>query len=167
MIFMSQSGITDPAKHAAWSEWYVEHLRIMQTVDGIDSAVRFQTTAQNWPPSLAMYSIRSAEVFQDPYYLKIRGMGPWAALIEKRYYQRNLFEAASPTTTALVAPSVPTDSALVVTNQMQPSLDIEGVEFLWLKAIGLDQSTPYRGIAVVLKSDISTISHHPEIAVYV
>lgn len=166
MIFMSQSGITDPAKHAEWSAWYVEHLRIMRSVDGIDSAERFQTTAPNWPPSLAMYSIRSAEVFVDPYYLKIRGMGPWAGLIEKRFYQRNLFEAVSPGSSALIAPEVPPQSALVVTDQIQPHLEIEGLKLLWLKSVGLDQSTPYRGIAVISKKDIPIISRHPELAVY-
>ena len=92
MIFTSQSGITDLTKEPEWAEWYVEHLRIMCTVDGITSAKRFKTQASGWPPSLAMYSIRSAEVFVDPYYQKIRGMGPWLSLIDKRFYQRNLFE---------------------------------------------------------------------------
>ena len=164
---MSQSGITDPAKQPEWSEWYVEHLRIMNTVDGIDSAVRFQTTAVGWPPSLAMYSIRSPEVFQDPYYLKIRGMGPWVDLIDQRFYQRNLFDAVHPTNNLLVAPIVPKNAALVVTDQSLPALSIERVEFLWLKSIGLDQTTPYRGIAVIEKNQIAPLSNHPQIAVYV
>jgi hypothetical protein len=29
MIFMSQSGLSDPAREAEWDAWYVEHLRIM------------------------------------------------------------------------------------------------------------------------------------------
>ncbi len=167
MIFMSQSGIIDPAKQAQWSEWYVEHLRIMKTVEGIDSAVRFQTTTAGWPPSLAMYSIRSPEVFHDPYYLKIRGMGPWVDLIDKRFYQRNLFDAVHPIHDNLVAPDVPANAALVVTDQTQPVLNVSGIDFLWLKSVGLDQSTPYRGIAVVPAAQIASISHHPEIAVYV
>lgn len=163
---MSQSGITDPAKKTEWTQWYEEHLRIMQTVDGIDSAVRFETTALDWPPSLAMYSIRSAEVFQDPYYLKIRGMGPWTALIDKRFYQRNLFEAVTPALTRLVAPHVAADSALVVTDQVLPDFAVQGLEFLWLKAVGLDQTTPFRGIAVVSKKDVPALGKYPELAVY-
>ena len=91
MIFMSQSSITDLTLSDEWSKWYVEHLEIMLTVNGIDSAERFTTDSQGWPFSLAMYSIRSPEIFEDPYYLKIRGMGTWAPLIDKNYYQRNLF----------------------------------------------------------------------------
>ncbi len=164
---MSQSGITDPTRQAEWSEWYVEHLRIMNTVNGIDSAVRFQTSSPGWPPSLAMYSIRSPAVFQDPYYLKIRGMGPWAALIEKRFYQRNLFDAVNPSKTGLGSPDVPATCALIVTDQAQPELTIEGMEFLWLKSVGLDQSTPFRGIAVIQKKQAAALSHRPDIAVYV
>ncbi len=138
----------------------------MHTVNGIDSAVRFQTSSPGWPPSLAMYSIRSPEVFQDPYYLKIRGMGPWAALIEKRFYQRNLFDAVNPSKTALSSPDVPTNCALIVTDQARPELAIEGVEFLWLKSVGLDHSTPYRGIAIMPKEQAAALSSHPDIAVY-
>ena len=166
MIFMSQSGINDPALSEQWSTWYVEHLRIMQTVDGIDSAVRFQTTTPGWPPSLALYSIRSAAVFNDPYYLTIRGMGPWAQRIEKRFYQRNLFEAATDTEDARLAPVVPQHCALIVTDQTQPTLLIEDLSFLWLKSVGLDQTTPYRGIAVVPQQHAETLRDHPQIAIY-
>ena len=164
---MSQSGITDPTLQTEWAIWYVEHLRIMQTVEGIDSAVRFQTLTSGWPPSLAMYTIRSPEVFQDPYYLSIRGMGPWATLIDKRFYQRNLFEAVNPVTQPLIAPSVPEGSTLVVTDQTRPTLEVEGLDFLWLKSVGLDQSTPYRGIAVTDQKLDASVRARPDIAVYV
>ena len=45
MIFMSQSGITDPARSADWDAWYVEHLNVMRSVPGISSAQRFATDA--------------------------------------------------------------------------------------------------------------------------
>ena len=54
MIFMSQSGITDPARAVEWDAWYVEHLRIMLTVPGISSTQRFKTDSPGYPPSLAM-----------------------------------------------------------------------------------------------------------------
>jgi hypothetical protein len=165
MIFMSQSAITIPTLQAEWSLWYVEHLRIMQTVNGIDSAVRFQTTASDWPPSLAMYSIRDALVFQDPYYQKIRGMGPWAELIDRRFYQRNLFEAAQGDPD-IRAPIVSPDHTLLVTNQPEPMLEIAGVNYLWLKAVGLDCSTPYRGIAIIPKERASDLKKRADVAHY-
>jgi hypothetical protein len=169
MIFMSQSGITDPTKQPEWAQWYVEHLRIMRTVDGITSAERFQTTAPNWPPSLAMYSIRSPEVFVDPYYQKIRGMGPWLTLIDKRFYQRNLFEGVA--AADLLAPEVPQGSVLVVTDQTQPSISGAGsalasATFTWLRAVGLDQSTPYRGICVMPHARALGLPTRADVALY-
>jgi hypothetical protein len=92
MIFTSQSGITDAAREAAWDEWYLGHLEIMASVSGISSAQRFKTSAPSYSPSLAMYSVASADVFIDPYYLSIRGMGEWLPLIDRRWYTRNVFE---------------------------------------------------------------------------
>jgi hypothetical protein len=170
MIFMSQSGITDPTQEPQWAQWYVEHLRIMRTVDGITSAERFQTKALGWPPSLAMYSIRSPEVFVDPYYQKIRGMGPWLNLIDKRFYQRNLFEGAEQAN--IMAPEVPAGSVLVVTDQTQPALGLqeptfEGVTFTWLRAVGLDQSTPYRGICVMPHARALDLPTRADVALYI
>jgi hypothetical protein len=169
MIFMSQSGITDPTQKPQWAQWYVEHLRIMRTVDGITSAERFQTTVPNWPPSLAMYSIRSPEVFVDPYYQKIRGMGPWLSLIDKRFYQRNLFEGVEQA--SIMAPEVPAGSVLVVTDQAQPKLGhqepaLGGVTFTWLRAVGLDQSTAYRGISVMPHARALNLPMRADVALY-
>jgi len=143
MIFMSQSGITDPARERDWDAWYVEHLRIMLTVPGISSAQRFKSASAGYPPSLAMYSIVSASVFQDPYYLSVRGMGEWRPLIDERYYRRNLFEGLQ------AAPDVPGGSLLIITDRETPEAAPGGVSFTWLRAAGLDRSTPYRGIAVL------------------
>ena len=142
MIFMSQSGLTDSSRSDEWARWYAEHLRIMRTVDGIDSAERFLCDAAGWPPSLAMYTIRSPAVFDDPYYQKIRGMGSWLPLIDRRYYRRNLFDGAEQ------APHVPPGSVLLVTDRDTAASEIPGIAWTWLKSAGLDRSTPYRGIAV-------------------
>ena len=60
MIFMSQSGITDPARAADWDRWYVEHLKIMLSVNGVNSTQRFKLVKGDQSPSLAMYSFASA-----------------------------------------------------------------------------------------------------------
>ena len=143
MIFMSQSGLTDRAREAEWDQWYVEHLRIMRTVDGIASAQRFRTRDAGWPHSLAMYSIRSADVFDDAYYQSVRGMGEWLPLIDRRQYRRNLFEGLE------YAPEVFPGQVLWVADRASPDLELSGCRFSWLRAVGLDRTTPFRGIAVV------------------
>lgn len=143
MIFMSQSGISDPGRAHEWDGWYIGHLRIMVTVPGIASAQRFKTDSPGHPPSLAMYSVASAEVFRDPYYQSVRGMGEWLPLIQKQYYRRNLFEGLD------AAPDVGEGSVLIVADRDQPESTQSNLNLTWLKAVGIDLSTPYRGIAVI------------------
>ena len=143
MIFVSQSGLTDNTRVADWDRWYIEHLRIMVTVPGISSAQRLRTDTPGFPPSLAIYSIASPAVFDAPYYQSVRGMGVWQPLIDHRYYKRNLFAGLSE------APPVAADAHLLVADRGQPADIVAGVEFIWLQSVGLDRSTPYRGLAVV------------------
>jgi hypothetical protein len=143
MIFMSQSGLLDPAREAQWDAWYVEHLRIMLTVPGIFSAQRFRTDSPGYPPSLAMYGIAGAQVFDDPYYRSVRGMGEWLPLIDRRYYRRNLFAGLER------APAVPLDGALVLADRESEDAALADLNLIWLRCVGIDRSTPYRGIAVV------------------
>jgi hypothetical protein len=161
VIFMSQSGIIDCAKDAAWDEWYREHLRVMRRVSGITSANRYMTGTPGWPPSLAMYSVVSPAVFDDPYYLSIRGMGNWLPLIDRRYYRRNLFEGLD------AAPAVTPGQVLLVTDQESPVDTPHEFSFLWLRSVGLDRSTPWRGIAVAPARDAERLRAVDGIAVYV
>ncbi|HEV2008353.1 MAG TPA: hypothetical protein VGQ88_06475 [Burkholderiales bacterium] len=142
MIFISQSGITDATRAADWDRWYLEHLRIMATVPGIASAQRFKTDMPGFPPSLAIYSVASPAVFNDPYYLSVRGMGEWLALIDRQHYKRNLFDGLEH------APIVADGAYLLVADRARAEGAISGIEFTWLKSVALDRSTPYRGLAV-------------------
>ncbi len=149
---MSQSGITDPAREADWDAWYVEHLRIMRTVRGVSSAQRFRTESAGHPPSLAMYSIASADVFKDPYYLSVRGMGEWLALIDRRYYRRNLFDGLAR------APDVAAGDVLLVADRVEPERSGPCATFAWLRAVAIDISTPCRGIAVYAAAEGARIA---------
>lgn len=142
MIFMSQSGLADPARMAEWDAWYLEHLRIMLTVPGIHSAQRFKTDAADYSPSLAMYGIAGPEVFDDPYYLSVRGMGGWLPLIDRRYYRRNLFSGLER------APAVASGALLLVADREREDRSLADLEFTWLTCVGLDRSTALRGVAV-------------------
>ena len=143
MIFMSQSGLMDSQRQAAWEQWYLAHLHAMLTVDGIESAQRFELLQGNSSPSLAIYTLASPEVFRDAYYLSIRGMGQWLPLIDRAQYYRNLFAGLDS------APEVPDTGLLLVADRDEPEPLLGGIAWTWLEAVGLDRSTPYRGIAVV------------------
>jgi hypothetical protein len=112
-----------------------------------------------------MYTIRSPEVFVDPYYQTIRGMGSWVDLIDKRYYKRNLFEGEREGH-AIVAPRLHRDQALIVTDQPTATFADRTLPFVWLKTVGLDCSTPYRGICVIAKDQLLSLSNHADLAIY-
>jgi hypothetical protein len=143
MIFMSQSGLTDVRRAADWDLWYVDHLRIMLTVPGISSAQRFMTQTPGRSPSLAMYSIVGAEIFDDPYYRSVRGLGEWQPLVDSRYYQRNLFSGLDR------APAVDRASCLLVADRASEDPALADLGLTWLVCVGIDRSTPLRGIGVV------------------
>lgn len=142
MIFMSQSGLTNPARMPEWDAWYSEHLRIMLTVPGIYSAQRFKTDSAGYSPSLAMYGIAGPEVFDDPYYLSVRGMGEWLPLIDRSYYQRNLFSGLER------APAVGSGALLLVADREREDAALADLGLTWLAGAGIDRSTALRGIAV-------------------
>lgn len=158
MIFMSQTGILDARREAEWDRWYEEHLRIMASVPGVTSAQRFRTSTSDYPPSLALYTVASADVFQDAYYLSIRGLGEWESLVDRHHYRRNLFDGLN------IAPAVPSDRCLLVADRDTPQH--HSVNFVWLRAIAIDKSTPYRGIAVVDALTAGSIAPGEHIGVY-
>ena len=155
---MSQSGITDPARESDWDTWYVKHLAVMASVPGVGSAQRFKTSTPTHSPSLAMYSVVSADVFKDPYYLSVRGMGEWLALIDWRYYKRNLFAGADH------APEVNACEVLLVADREAPDASLQG-EWTWLECVGIDRSTAFRGIAVV-DAQRARNDHGDAVAIY-
>jgi hypothetical protein len=151
VIFTSQSGITDVSRFADWGEWYIGHLEAMTTVPGITSAQRFWTETPGHPPNLAMYSVASPAVFESQIYLSVRGMGPWVPLIDRQWYRRNLFDGLD------VAPVVAPEQILVVAERDAPAPADPRVT--WLRAVGIDKSTPFRGIAVVSEPDALALAN--------
>jgi hypothetical protein len=158
MIFISQSGLTENSRAAEWDAWYLEHLRIMATVPGVSSAQRFKTDTSGFPPSLAIYSVTSADVFKDPCYLSVRGMGEWLALIDRHFYKRNLFSGLDH------SPLVADTACMLVADRARPEGAIAGIAFTWLKCEAIDFSTPYRGLAVTRANALPTLDD--SVAVY-
>src|SRR5260370_11579480 len=113
MIFTSESGLLDASRIAEWDEWYLGHLAAMASVPGISSAQRFHTADPGRPPSLAMYSVTSAAVFESEAYLGVRGMGPFVSVVDERLHRRNLFDGLE------TAPIMPATAVLLVADRPQ------------------------------------------------
>jgi hypothetical protein len=140
MIFTSESGLTDASRLVEWDEWYLGHLAAMAAVPGIGSAQRFRTRDDGAPPSLAMYTVASADVFESDAYRQTRGMGPFVPVVDERLHRRNLFDGLD------VSPDVAAPQILLVADRPTPGPQLPGL--VWLRAAGLDRSTQFRGIAV-------------------
>ena len=140
MIFTSESGLTDPSRIAEWDCWYRGHLAAMAAVPGVGSAQRFRALEEGPPPSLAMYTVASPDVFDSKVYLRTRGMGPFLSVVDEGMHRRNLFEGLD------AAPDVPAGGILLVADRTEPGPARDGL--VWLRAVALDRSVPYRGIAV-------------------
>jgi hypothetical protein len=140
MIFTSESGLTDPSRIAEWDTWYRGHLAAMAAVPGIGSAQRFRALDKGPPPSLAMYTVASPDVFDSAVYQRTRGMGPFLSVVDERMHRRNLFEGLD------TAPDVPIGAVLLVADRA--AADLAALGLIWLHSVALDRSTAYRGIAV-------------------
>jgi hypothetical protein len=140
MIFTSESGLLDASRLAAWDEWYLGHLAAMAAVPGVSSAQRFRALNPGPPPSLAMYTVASAAVFDSAVYLRTRGMGEFIPFVDKSLHRRNLFDGLD------VAPKLGEGAILLVADRSAPGPAQDGI--IWLKAVAIDRSVPYRGIAV-------------------
>jgi RimJ/RimL family protein N-acetyltransferase len=138
MIFFSESALIEPSRRPEWDEWYKGHLAAMASVPGVLSAQRFAALDPGVPPSLAMYTVTSPAVFDNETYRRVRGMGPWVGLVDETRHHRNLFDGLD------AAPEVEPGQILAVSDRAAP----DRKNFTWLRAGGLDRTTPYRGIAV-------------------
>ncbi|MGC2416084.1 MAG: hypothetical protein WA459_25750 [Stellaceae bacterium] len=141
MIFTSESGLTDPSRIAEWDLWYRCHLAAMAAVPGVSSAQRFRALDAGPPPSLAMYTVASPEVFDSEIYLRTRGMGPFVPVVDERMHRRNLFAGLD------VAPDVAADGILLIADRDAAGTGEDGI--VWLRAVALDRSVACRGIAVL------------------
>jgi hypothetical protein len=68
---------------------------------------------------------------------------PWLPLMDRNHYHRNLFAGLDS------APEVPDTGWLLVADRDEPEPMLGGIAWTWLEAVGLDRSTPYRGVVVV------------------
>jgi hypothetical protein len=87
-------------------------------------------------------------------------MGEWLALIDRRYYRRNLFAGADR------APDVAEDQVLLVVDRPAPEPRLAGIDWTWLECVGIDRSTPFRGIAMMRSDRAGDAGTTPDIALY-
>ena len=150
MIYTVEQALTVGQPDEVWDRWSSEMKPVgkLLAVPGFNTAQRFKGLALDPAPSLALYSIDSADVLQSRFYLDGASGGKrnlkWGKHLS--YWYRNLFTGLDQ------APAVHENSRLLVIDRPEPDVVIDGLSITWLSAVGLDRTTPYRGLVIVDKS---------------
>jgi hypothetical protein len=147
MIYMVECALTPKQTDEDWLRWYhsMKPPHILPTaVPGIRTTQRFKGINVKPPAYFAMYSVTSADVMTSDAYRNAGGgrfqTEDWKPIIS--FWNRDLFGEGD-------APDVPMNSILLVVDRPAPAGSLLGLPFLWMPSMGLDRSTPYRGLAVV------------------
>lgn len=75
--------IGPPERLAEWGDWYEKsHFPKIRQVPGVESADRYVSTADP-RRSVAIYGLADLDVFQQPEYLALPGMGDWRPEVDE------------------------------------------------------------------------------------
>lgn len=146
MIYMVDHIFANPQTEPAWHEWYTGYLQKLLSVPGFGSAQRFKAIAETPSRFLAMYSVESAAVYESQGYKNIGGGGSQSARFHGDYqlWTRNLFEGADD------VPVVNNGQCVYALDSASPDAKLRLQQPpLWLKSVGLHQTTRYRAIIVL------------------
>ncbi len=146
MIYMVDHIFANPQTEPAWHEWYTGYLQKLLSVPGFGSAQRFKAIDETPHRFLAMYAVESAAVYDSQGYKNIGGGGSQSARFHGDYqlWTRNLFEGASD------VPVVNEGECVYALDSDSPDRKLPFVQTpLWLKSVGLHQTTNYRAIVVL------------------
>jgi hypothetical protein len=146
MIYMVDHIFANPQTEPAWHEWYAGYLQKLMSVPGFGSAQRFKAIGETPPRFLAMYSVESAAVYESQGYKDIGGGGSQSARFHGDYklWTRNLFDGAN------AVPVVNEGQCVYALDSDTPERKLPFVQTpLWLKSVGLHQTTKYRAIVML------------------
>ena len=148
MLYMVECRFNDPAREAAWNEWYGgERLGELLAVPGFLTSQRFILLTDSGNYYLTVHSIRSMEVFQCPEY-KAMGGGAFKGYQDCiTDWVRRFFTGVD------VAPAVSMDERLVVADAGRDVVAGCGVSFTWMQPVNQPGRAPdtggERGLACV------------------
>lgn len=148
---------------AEWDAWYagMKPPSLLLGVPGFRAAQRFKGT-RTPPAYLAVYTVDNAEVLTSSAYRDAGGgnflTDRWKPQIS--FWHRSLFEGGK-------VPAVAAEETLLVLDAAAPE-DPPGLDFVWVKAAGLDRPTPWRGLAAVTReAALEAVARLPATAAYV
>ena len=152
MIYTVECAFTDPAREAEWNRHYSgEKLDNLLRLPGWLTSQRFRAVIPVAAPYFAMHTLRDADVLGRRYSSIGGGVfGGWEECIAN--WRRNLFAGID------MAPEVVPGSCLLVLEDRSAAARLDGIEFAWMEACGLDRSVPRLGIAVAPRAIGDTLA---------
>jgi hypothetical protein len=144
MIYMIEIDYADPATEGEWDAWYHTYVRDLVTIPGIATGQRFVAASPTPYRHLAVYTLQSLSVYDNPRYREIGGGGKasakWRSHIRRR---RNLFNGMDWVPEAAIG-----ETALLVTEQNPQSLDLRDVLFARLDVVDMEAIARQPGSAL-------------------
>jgi hypothetical protein len=143
MIYMVEMALLDMARRAEWDAWYVAHQHRLLSIPGFRASQRFEAIHPAASPFVALHEVASADIFTSAPYRAQAGptnTGEWQTKMNN--WHRNLFALDH-------TPDVPMDARLVVVESDGAAGLPREASVTWMDAVGLDQSVPRRGLAVM------------------
>jgi hypothetical protein len=142
MIYMVEMALIDTHRRVEWDAWYLEHMKKLISIPGIQATQRFETLGPHASPFVALHQVTGPEVFtSDVYRSKAgpTGTGEWRDRMNN--WHRNVLDGLAET------PDVPMEGALVVVEDGAAA----PLPVTWLTSVGLDKSVNRRALGFVAR----------------
>ena len=131
MIYTVELNYSDPATTKEWNAWYETYLRQLVSLDGLDTAQRFQAVekgTQFWE-YLALYTVPNLDVYDTDAYRAIGGGGNASkAFHHSISRRRNVYDGVSR------MPDVPETHRVLLCEDAAQEIDLPGILFVPLTA---------------------------------
>lgn len=131
MIYTVELNYSDPSTAEDWSAWYETYLQQLVSLEGLDTAQRFQAVAKDaqfWE-YLAIYTVPNLDVYDTEAYRSIGGGGNASKAFHHAISRRrNVYDGVAR------MPAVPESHRVLLCEDARFGIDLPGVLFIPLAA---------------------------------
>lgn len=141
MIYMVEMNLIDLSRRLEWDQWYFDHIKMLLSFPGFHATQRFECINDASAPFVALHHVDGPGFFKSHAYRNNAGpagTGEWRNQMNN--WNRNLFDGLETT------PDIKKDQMLVLIEE-GGELN-SGLDFNWLRSVGLDMNVKCRGLAV-------------------
>ena len=131
-------------ERAGFDEFYSSHISMLLSIEGLNTAQRFEATHKAAAPFMAVYSLANEKVLQSPGYTSRAGPNS----VSEHYRPKMLNWKRNLVTGPELEFDVPMHGWLVIVDRITQDSPPLPESFLSFKSIGLDMTFAERGILI-------------------